>query len=169
METKPVGYIFEDARVFLNKKLRCWSVQQKVKGRWRTVAHQDSLEVQGEASREGSLVRLVVNLKGRERTLKEGKKYVHAFVYGDVTVLEPVGAQNLQDYTQGARLVWYNPRESTVFKMQRKSGDFKGQDVHEVAFVVMHKDLEDCQLRCIALPTRRKPGSKLEDFEFEYV
>lgn len=65
------------ARVFYNLTRRCWSIQHRVPGKgWRLHSHADLVSLAD--------ARAVVLEGGRQRTLREGKKYVHAFLEGEL-------------------------------------------------------------------------------------
>ena len=65
----------EPMRVYHNTHNRSWSVQQRDNiGRWKVVAYADSLTLKA--------CKLRVSEAGRQRSLKEGRKNVHAYVQG---------------------------------------------------------------------------------------
>ena len=64
-----------EVRVFRNLTRRCLSIQARVPGKgWRTVAHASRVAL--------SDARFVVSEAGRQRTLRTGRKVVHAWVHG---------------------------------------------------------------------------------------
>ena len=62
-------------RVFKNLTRDTWSVQIKTVKGWRVVGYSENIRVNN--------ARTVVSQKGRERVLREKKKYVHAFIEGE--------------------------------------------------------------------------------------
>ncbi|XAI96026.1 hypothetical protein [Microcystis phage Mwe-JY26] len=64
-------------RVFRNLTRRCYSIQARVNGAWRTVAHAQSVLLTG--------ARFHVSETGRQRVIRTGKKTVHAWVEGKLS------------------------------------------------------------------------------------
>ena len=64
----------EPMRVYRNLHKKCWSVQQKQKGRWKVVAHAESITLLDCVFR--------VSEAGRQRVLRESRKNVHAYIQG---------------------------------------------------------------------------------------
>ena len=62
-------------RVFKNLTRDTWSVQIKTVKGWRVVGYSEEIRLNN--------ARPVVSEKGRQRVLKERKKYVHAFIEGE--------------------------------------------------------------------------------------
>jgi len=62
-------------RVFKNLTRDTWSVQIKTVKGWRVVGYCEEMRLNN--------ARPVVSEKGRQRVLKERKKYVHAFIEGE--------------------------------------------------------------------------------------
>ena len=62
-------------RVFKNLTRDTWSVQIKTVKGWRVVGYSEEIRLNN--------ARPVVSEKGRERVLRERKKYVHAFIEGE--------------------------------------------------------------------------------------
>ena len=62
-------------RVFKNLTRDTWSVQIKTVKGWRVVGYCEEMRLNN--------ARPVVSEKGRERVLRERKKYVHAFIEGE--------------------------------------------------------------------------------------
>jgi len=64
-------------RVYYNLTKHIWSVQKHIPGTgWRVAGHLKSLALDN--------VKTVVNDYGQQQTRAEGKKYVHAFLEGDI-------------------------------------------------------------------------------------
>lgn len=85
-------------RVFYNLTRGCWSIQHRVPGKgWRLLRHADVVTLRHCTPK--------VYEAGRLRTLREGKKYVHAFLEGE---LHPV-------HLRRGFLVSYNPRKGGQF------------------------------------------------------
>jgi hypothetical protein len=90
--------------VYFNLHKYTWSVRSAKTG--RVLLHTDKVHINNPT--------FVVRKAGRERVLREGKKNVHAFVRGDITVFddfEPDYHPNYLDYT----LVSYNPYKFDTF------------------------------------------------------
>lgn len=63
-------------RVYRNLHKNCWSIQSKTKKGWRLLRHATAVALAD--------ARYIVSQKGRERVLREQKKYVHAYVEGEL-------------------------------------------------------------------------------------
>ena len=64
-------------RVYYNLQKDCWSVQKHIPGKgWRLAGHMQRLALKN--------VRPVIQKHGQDRTRSENKKYVHAFLEGDI-------------------------------------------------------------------------------------
>ena len=90
--------------VYFNLHKHTWSVRSAKTG--RVLLHTDEVHINNPT--------FVVRKAGRERVLREGKKNVHAFVRGDITVFDdfdPEYHPNYLDYT----LVMYNPYKFDTF------------------------------------------------------
>ena len=86
--------------VYFNLHKYIWSVRSCRTG--RVLLHTDKVHINNPT--------FVVRKAGRERVLREGKKNVHAFVRGDITVFNDFDPDYL-DYT----LVSYNPYKFDTF------------------------------------------------------
>ena len=62
-------------RVYYNFHKKLFSVQEKVKGRWKVVDHTKDLIIRNATFK--------VSEAGRQRVLKEKRKNVHAFIVGE--------------------------------------------------------------------------------------
>jgi hypothetical protein len=63
-------------RIYFNLHKKCWSIQQRIKGRgWLVIDHADTLHIP-----HG---RFHFSEAGRERVRREGRKNVHAFIVCD--------------------------------------------------------------------------------------
>ena len=96
-------------RVYRNLTKGCWSVQRYVKGRgWRLHEHRDSLQL--------SMAKPKVSESGRQRVIRERKKYVHAFLEGWL-----IDSAELTH--KGERPVRYNPFHGPEFLIDGKIVD----------------------------------------------
>lgn len=86
--------------VYFNLHKYMWSVRSAKTG--RVLLHTHEVHINNPT--------FVVRKAGRERVLREGKKNVHAFVRGDITVFDDFDPDRL-DYT----LVSYNPYKHDTF------------------------------------------------------
>jgi len=86
--------------VYFNLHKHTWSVRSAKTG--RVILHTDKVHINKPT--------FVVRKSGRDRVLREGKKNVHAFVRGDITVFDDFNPDYL-DYT----LVSYNPYKFDTF------------------------------------------------------
>ena len=86
--------------VYFNLHKYIWSVRSCKTG--RVMLHTDEVHIDNPT--------FVVRKAGRERVLREGKKNVHAFVRGDITVFNDFDPDYV-DYT----LVSYNPYKFDTF------------------------------------------------------
>lgn len=86
--------------VYFNLHKKTFSVRSARSG--RVLLHTDEVHIDNPT--------FVVRKAGRERVLREGKKNVHAFVRGDITVFNDFNPDRL-DYT----LVSYNPYKFDTF------------------------------------------------------
>ena len=86
--------------VYFNLHKHIWSVRSAKTG--RVMLHTDEVHINNPT--------FVVRKSGRDRVLREGKKNVHAFVRGDITVFDDFDPDYV-DYT----LVSYNPYKFDTF------------------------------------------------------
>ena len=86
--------------VYFNLHKHTWSVRSAKTG--RVILHTDKVHINNPT--------FVVRKSGRDRVLREGKKNVHAFVRGDITVFDDFNPDYL-DYS----LVSYNPYKFDTF------------------------------------------------------
>ena len=86
--------------VYFNLHKHVFSVRQCSTG--RVILHSDKVHIRDP--------QFVVRKSGRDRVLREGKKNVHAFVRGNITVFDDFDPDYL-DYT----LVAYNPYKFDTF------------------------------------------------------
>lgn len=109
------------AAVYRNLHKSCWSVRNRSTG--RVEAHADSIMVHDCTFRVGKA--------GRERVIREGRKNVHAGVYGTVDgELEAAGFRK----TSGWARVTYNPYRNETFV------DEKGNPVFSASCVALLSD-----------------------------
>ena len=99
----------EPMRVYRNLHKKCWSVQQKQKGRWKVVAHAESITLLDCVFR--------VSEAGRQRVLRESRKNVHAYIQGfyvpDSKAIVSAWC-HLGDYQQPA-VIMYKPTDRPYF------------------------------------------------------
>lgn len=93
------------AQVYMNLRTGKWSVRSKETG--RVVNHADQLVLHN--------ARFVVREGGRQRTIKEGQKNVHAFIEGDVTAKDDIDATLTLARMQGQPKARYNPYHYSSF------------------------------------------------------
>lgn len=63
-------------RVYFNFHKKMISVQSKVNGRWKVIKHVDDILLKN--------VKFKVSEAGRQRVIKNKRKNVHAYIYGEV-------------------------------------------------------------------------------------
>ena len=102
------------AKVYFNLHKKVWSIMTKTPKGWRVTGHAARLVLRD--------VRFVVSQAGRERTVREGRKNVHAFAIGTIV-----------DYEWGCtgRRIRYNHYKYTTFV------DDAEQPVHNVDCAVL--------------------------------
>lgn len=86
------------ARVYWNLHKQCWSIQDRTTGRVCMHVHAITL----------ADAKFVVRPAGREKVRREGKKNVHAFAVGDVSLRNGLA-------TCSGRRVTYNPYVNDTF------------------------------------------------------
>ena len=85
-------------RVYRNLTKRCWSIQLFIPGKgWRLLKHADLVSLDNAFP--------IVYEAGRQRVIREGKKYVHAFICGELSEIH---------LSRGFRLR-YDPRAHAGF------------------------------------------------------
>ena len=89
-------------RVYRNLSRNCWSVQDVKTG--KVIAHRPAVTL--------TQAEFVVRQAGRERVLREGKKYVHAFVVGNM-LFDTRAVEGLR--RNGPLQVGYNPFKAPTF------------------------------------------------------
>lgn len=62
-------------RCYRNLHRKCWTVQHKTQKGWRVWYYAEDLCLEN--------AKFVVNVSEQKRVRREGKKYVHAYVYGE--------------------------------------------------------------------------------------
>ena len=86
------------ARVYWNLHKKCWSLQDRTTG--RVYMHVTAITLAD--------AKFVVRPAGREKVRREGKKNVHAFAVGDVSLRNGLA-------TSSGRRVTYNPYVNDTF------------------------------------------------------
>ena len=86
------------ARVYWNLHKKCWSLQDRTTG--RVYMHVTAITLAD--------AKFVVRPAGREKVRREGKKNVHAFAVGDVSLRNGLA-------TSSGRRVTYNPYVNNTF------------------------------------------------------
>lgn len=95
-------------RVYRNLTKKCWSIQHKTTDGWRLYRHASSLELLN--------VETKVYHSSRLRGLSDGKKYVHAYLVGELNqspfarIYKPIDSQRVR----------YNPKDGYF----RQKGDY---------------------------------------------
>lgn len=97
-------YLKMEVRVYRNLTRKCWSVQHKTRKGWRLLTHTDSIALQNAT--------FSVSLAGRDRVRREHKKYVHAYVYGQIS---NVNEKFLPLFDGEGERVNYNPYKNDHF------------------------------------------------------
>lgn len=112
--------------IYWNTHKNCWSVRQK----GRVVAHARSLKLAD--------CQFVVSEKGRQKVLREQKKYVHAVVRGRVVggdfIKKAVDLPEGGEVTLRHQQIRYNPYDCKYFQT------LDGQPVFDAASVEMLPD-----------------------------
>jgi len=97
-------------RVYYNLQKHCWSVQKHVPGKgWRLAGHMQRLALRN--------VRTVVQQHGQKRTRSENKKYVHAFLEGDIRT-------DAWKVTGSHRPITYRPMSMNTFAFVNTGQEF---------------------------------------------
>lgn len=93
-----------NVRIYFNLHKKMLSVQTKVNGQWKVTSHQFSAYLEN--------AKFKVSESGRQRVLKNKRKNVHAFIYGNLI-------DRLPDYGKfdSAR---YNPYELEKFQCRNE-------------------------------------------------
>lgn len=103
-------------RVYKNLTRGGYSIQEYVTGKgWRVIDHADAVILEH--------CTFIVNQKGRERVVREKKKYVHAFIQG---ALLAKGMSISMDHflaDPNVNVVYYNPYRCTQFEVHQPGGD----------------------------------------------
>lgn len=96
-------------RVYRNLHKKCYSVQEKVNGRWKVVAHKKLVCLRD--------VEFRVSQAGRNRVINEKRKNVHAYIVG--TEIEPEIYAHYHTYVDGRNSFLvsfkYNPYQNETF------------------------------------------------------
>lgn len=108
---------FDNVMVYRNLTKKCWSIKSMVTN--RIIAHADELHLQN--------VEFRISQKGRERVLREKKKYVHAGAYGKC---EHFNVDSLDKFVR----ISYNPYKNSTFV------DGEGNPVISSRFVLLDKN-----------------------------
>jgi len=110
--------------VYRNLHKKCWSIRQ----RGKVVAHKEYIVIRN--------AEFVVGKKGRERVLRERKKYVHAFVRG--YIVDP--SETLKyEILGGYKIVTYDPYkyDSFVITKFERIGKVENYPIYSAAFCDM--------------------------------
>ena len=103
-------------RVYYNLTKNIWSIQKQVPGKgWRVAGHLERLAINN--------VKTVVNDYGQQQTRTEGKKYVHAFLEGDICTCA-------FKVTPSHRRIRYEPNADDTFMWDHNDKVFTGS--HQV-------------------------------------
>ena len=102
-------------RVYRNLTRECWSIQEKTSKGWRVIGHQHHLILKD--------ARFIVSKAGQARVRREGKKYVHAYVEGELV--------SAIERPKSGRTIRYNPYFSDTFEyLDSKEQVKNGVDVY---------------------------------------
>ena len=97
-------------RVYYNLQKHCWSVQKHISGKgWRLAGHMQRLALRN--------VRPVIQKHGQNRTRAEHKKYVHAFLEGDLRT-------DAWKATGSHRPITYRPMSMNAFQFVGTDQEF---------------------------------------------
>lgn len=99
----------QQVRIYFNLHKKLLSVQAKVDGRWKVVAHVEDAYVRNATFK--------VSEAGRQRVIKEKRKNVHAYILGELEA----EISYLSD--KPFHPVRYNPYETNKFQCQGESID----------------------------------------------
>jgi hypothetical protein len=94
-------------RVYWNIRRKCFSIQERVDGRWKVTAHAERLVL--------DVVSFTVSLKGQARVRRDGAKNVHAFMVADY--LTQPGQAGFDDGQRDLKAVRYNPYRDDWFNV----------------------------------------------------
>ena len=94
-------------RVYWNFHRKIYSVQLKVDGRWKVAAHLSYFSIRNPIYR--------VSQAGRARVLREGRKNVHAYIYGELLRWSESDVLDIAMASTFEERVSYNPREADTF------------------------------------------------------
>lgn len=111
-----IQYFNKEVRVYRNLTRKCYSIQHKTDKGWRVLDHCIGITL-ADAT-------FVVSTAGRDRVRREGKKYVHAYVYG--RIVEPSGIffNEFNDPERKISKVFYNPYVEDSFVYEDGSPTF---------------------------------------------
>ena len=97
-------------RVYYNLTKNIWSVQKHVPGQgWRVAGHLPRLALNN--------VKTVVNDYGQQQTRVEGKKYVHAFLEGEICT-------SAFSVSPAHKRITYNPQRDNTFVWKHNGEEF---------------------------------------------
>lgn len=97
-------------RAYWNLHKYCYSVQEYIKGKgWRLKGHYNSIVIDYAYGEVSQAV--------RNRVITEKKKYVHAWLYGNITLLD-----SDKMIKESKRVVSYNPFKYDCFKVFNLNG-----------------------------------------------
>ena len=89
-------------RIYYNLHKHTFSIQHKAEGRWLVRDYADEVTLKD--------VTFKVSEAGRKRVIEEGRKNVHAFIVGRVSI-----GKGTACITRGAKKVTYNPYKHDTF------------------------------------------------------
>lgn len=104
-------------RVYFNLRKKMISVQAKVNGSWKVVNHINELYLKDSVFK--------VSEAGRQRVIKNRRKNVHAFIYGEIVESLP------NPMTLTFNSVYYNPYKVSKFQI-------KNQDIERADYVYIN-------------------------------
>ena len=118
-------------RVYFNLHKHLFSVQEKVNKVWKVTRHVNFLVLKD--------VKFKVSEKGRQRVLREKRKSVHAYVYGEELTECEIDSHGYMD-------LYYDPYKHGSFV------DRYGNEVESVDFLIM--EVKDKRAKLIGIESR---------------
>lgn len=104
-------------RIYFNLTRKVWSIQHHVPNKgWRLLAHTSDAILRDAVAK--------VYESGRQRVIKEGKKYVHAYIEGEL-----IGTRK---ESHSGRKLGYNPYKNSTFIW--KDDNSEAHNIGEVVF-----------------------------------
>jgi len=118
-------------RAYFNLHKKLFSIQEKVNGRWKVTRHVNFLALKD--------VKFKVSEAGRQRVLREGRKNVHAYVYGEELIKYEIDSHGYMD-------LYYDPYKYDSFV------DRYGNEVNSVDYLIL--EVKDKRAKLIGVESR---------------